>query len=342
MDGEIVVEPQFQIVGNFSQGLASAMLDTEDGECGYIDRKGKWKIEPIFNHAGTFSEGLANVQLLGKTKWGFIDKKGETIIPAKWDMVSPFNKGLALVRRGKSSAYIDKDGELIWSESTATKEKTASKKSEKATPTKRKQQPTKQIELLKEQLAALAKCGVTFNRELDLLETLREFPEDYLETKSFLPLSLLAGSHDLDETETNSRGWKVPKPNSEMMNTVYSLDTSGEPEDYFDIIGRATRMTSGDLKVTTLQTDEIDDKESGLPTIEVKLQVGKKKLTRKYMHGIVDTKVYCDVATWLKKTKSSKVFFQLPIDELTWLYGCLPKTQFAKLCKTTKLKFERV
>jgi len=57
---------------SFSQDqLARARSDKE---WGYINTEGKWVINPQFEHVNDFSEGLAAVEKDGE--WGFIDKQG--------------------------------------------------------------------------------------------------------------------------------------------------------------------------------------------------------------------------------------------------------------------------
>ncbi|MFH5163641.1 WG repeat-containing protein [Campylobacter coli] len=50
---------------------------------GFIDKSGKIVIEPKFDGVGNFSEGLAKVKLNGK--YGFIDKSGKIVIEPKFD-----------------------------------------------------------------------------------------------------------------------------------------------------------------------------------------------------------------------------------------------------------------
>jgi len=78
-DDLIVIEPQFNDAGSFSEGLAAVKIN---GEWGFIDKTGKLIIEPQFDRAGSFFEGLAAVNIGGKFneekylfeggKWGFI------------------------------------------------------------------------------------------------------------------------------------------------------------------------------------------------------------------------------------------------------------------------------
>ena len=64
---------------------------------GFIDKSGKVVIEPQFDDVGPFSEGFAGVEKDGK--WGFIDKSGKVVIEPQFDDAEPFSEGLAKVRR---------------------------------------------------------------------------------------------------------------------------------------------------------------------------------------------------------------------------------------------------
>lgn len=48
-----------------------------DGKYGFIDRTGKIVIEPTFESVGIFAEGLADAKSGGK--WGLIDRTGKLI-----------------------------------------------------------------------------------------------------------------------------------------------------------------------------------------------------------------------------------------------------------------------
>lgn len=49
----------------------------QNGKHGYIDKTGKYVINPQFDLAGEFSEGLSGVKI--GDKWGFIDKIGKYV-----------------------------------------------------------------------------------------------------------------------------------------------------------------------------------------------------------------------------------------------------------------------
>ncbi|HED6756268.1 TPA: WG repeat-containing protein, partial [Campylobacter coli] len=64
-----------------------------DGQWSFLDKNGEFAIEPKFDNLGVFSEGLAGVGLNGK--YGFIDKNGEFVIKPKFDEAWDFSEGLA-------------------------------------------------------------------------------------------------------------------------------------------------------------------------------------------------------------------------------------------------------
>jgi hypothetical protein len=71
-------------ISSFSEGLAAVRIDDKDGysKYGYINKKGEIVIEPKFDTVSSFSDGLALV-LTKKQKWGYIDKTGKYIY--SWD-----------------------------------------------------------------------------------------------------------------------------------------------------------------------------------------------------------------------------------------------------------------
>ena len=81
--GNWVIPPHFLDVGLFSEGLASARIDSNYG---FIDTSGKWVIEPQFRKAQAFDAGVAPVVL--NNNWGAIDKTGKWVIPATFPMLS--------------------------------------------------------------------------------------------------------------------------------------------------------------------------------------------------------------------------------------------------------------
>ncbi|MGI7618448.1 WG repeat-containing protein, partial [Campylobacter coli] len=107
-NGEFAIEPKFDYVWSFGEGLAAVELN---GKWGFIDKSGKIVIESKFDSGGHFSEGLARVKLNGK--YGFIDKNGEFVIESKFDEAWSFWEGLARVELNRKWGFIDKSGKFI-------------------------------------------------------------------------------------------------------------------------------------------------------------------------------------------------------------------------------------
>jgi TonB family protein len=110
-DGKFVIKPRFQyIMGNFSEGLACVM---EKYKYGYIDTRGQWKIKPRFDIAFGFHDGIAKVELNGKI--GFIDTNGQFVINAEFARVGNFSEGLAPAKKKflGNYGYIDKKGNMV-------------------------------------------------------------------------------------------------------------------------------------------------------------------------------------------------------------------------------------
>ena len=108
---KVVIQPQFDQVKGFSEGLAAVRLGDK---WGYIDKTGKLVILPQFYLASEFSEGLAGVyydkvgnRLIG----GHIDKTGKIVTQGVG--TERFSEGLAVASRDGKSGYIDKTGEFV-------------------------------------------------------------------------------------------------------------------------------------------------------------------------------------------------------------------------------------
>ena len=69
--GKIMIEPQYKMIGRFSEGLARVFLNDDFG---YIDKSATVVIKPQFDQTWHFSDGLAAVAYRGE--WGFIDPTG--------------------------------------------------------------------------------------------------------------------------------------------------------------------------------------------------------------------------------------------------------------------------
>lgn len=81
--GQLVIKPVFEQVGDYHFGAAAAM---QQGKWGYIDLTGNWMIQPSFDRAQPFTEaGLAVVKVGGKSQ--IIDRKGVQVGKALDDLV---------------------------------------------------------------------------------------------------------------------------------------------------------------------------------------------------------------------------------------------------------------
>jgi hypothetical protein len=116
--GEVVIQPQFDVTFPFSEGLAMACISSK--KCGYIDETGKFAVNPQFDSAYRFSEGLAAV-VVGE-KLGFIDKEGKYAINPQFatsgggrgaDGYSTFSEGMSRVKIGEKVGFIDKTGKIV-------------------------------------------------------------------------------------------------------------------------------------------------------------------------------------------------------------------------------------
>ena len=106
--GRFAIQPQFEEAAYFSEGLAAVSVR---GRKGYIDRAGVKAIAPVFEDAGPFQEGRARVKLAGR--WGFLDLKGNRVGPTGYEQARDFFEGLAAVRMRGQWGYIDKQGRVV-------------------------------------------------------------------------------------------------------------------------------------------------------------------------------------------------------------------------------------
>lgn len=96
--GQIVIDFSFDVCSDFSEGLASVLVN---GKSGYIDINGNFVIQPQFDLAMPFSEDLAYVRL--NDKLGYIDKSGELVVKPQYYSCDSFFEGFALVRDNAAS-----------------------------------------------------------------------------------------------------------------------------------------------------------------------------------------------------------------------------------------------
>lgn len=105
-----VIQPQFDEVFSFKDGLACVEVDEKFG---YINPEGEFVIEPMYECAMSFSEGLAVV--FEREKCGYINKENEKVIDCKFDAATAFENGRAKVKEDGKWGTIAPDGTTLWS-----------------------------------------------------------------------------------------------------------------------------------------------------------------------------------------------------------------------------------
>jgi hypothetical protein len=126
--GKIVIEPQYEWAGEFSEGLG--LVSIGKNKWLYIDKIGKIICIPEYDSTwtegnyivpGNFSEGFASICVPEIGRWAFIDKKGKMAINSmnyytdrhKGNLADDFSEGLAAFFNGKNWGYTDKQGSWI-------------------------------------------------------------------------------------------------------------------------------------------------------------------------------------------------------------------------------------
>ena len=83
-DGKIVIEPKYDEVHDFTDGIAAVRQGSKSF---FIDKTGRvpFLLPNNITDIGMFNKGLAPVKIDGK--WGFIDTKGTVVIPPAYNEV---------------------------------------------------------------------------------------------------------------------------------------------------------------------------------------------------------------------------------------------------------------
>ncbi len=108
--GRYVIEPQSIDGGPFHQGLAA--VRSAEGAY-FINKTGQRvfstdKVERF----GNFSEGLAPAMVDGL--FGFVDRTGKMVIPPQWQTVGDFTQGVCRVNSADVRGYINASGQYVW------------------------------------------------------------------------------------------------------------------------------------------------------------------------------------------------------------------------------------
>lgn len=121
-EGEVVLEPVYESVGPFLEGLAS-FYDSKTNKYGYFNKKLKIIIPPMFDYAGTFNNGYAAVGIGNEDsmRYHFINKDGSNVFKMDFDYLDNYKNGLAKFRDedteiGYINGYINTKGEIVYQE----------------------------------------------------------------------------------------------------------------------------------------------------------------------------------------------------------------------------------
>lgn len=101
--GEFVGEELYQKAVAFVTDEPTAVKKGE--KWGFIDVDGNLVIEPQYEEAGAFSNGLAPVKTLNG--WGFINQEGRLVIEDTFTEARSFYHGLAPVKKGNTWTVIE-------------------------------------------------------------------------------------------------------------------------------------------------------------------------------------------------------------------------------------------
>jgi hypothetical protein len=111
-DGSWEIEPKFQQLGSFVDGMASAKFDDH---WGFIDRAGRLKIEPKFESVRQFAHGAKFTPARLNGRWGLVDRTGEWVVQPQYENISL--KGTAPwswdVQNEKKHGYLDENAKVI-------------------------------------------------------------------------------------------------------------------------------------------------------------------------------------------------------------------------------------
>lgn len=104
-DGEEVIAPKYDKVGNFWDGMAQVRLN---GKYGFVDKMGREVIAPKYDLVSEFSDGMAAMCV--NHKWGFVNKMGVEVTAPKYDLVLEFSEGMTPVRLNNKWGFVDMMG----------------------------------------------------------------------------------------------------------------------------------------------------------------------------------------------------------------------------------------
>jgi len=107
-DGEMLIEPQFDCIGSFQQGLAEVWLDEK---VGFMNASGSIVAFPQFDWMGDFNDGLAPVSLGGA--YSFVDESGKLVTKSSFNALFSLSEGLAVAKQSDQWGYVDRTGNWV-------------------------------------------------------------------------------------------------------------------------------------------------------------------------------------------------------------------------------------
>lgn len=107
-DGRIVIEPKYDIVGEFSEARAVVGLG---GMAGLIDRSGNEILPLEYDELSWDGNALVYADLIGKK--GCFDRMGAPVVPCLYDWIGEFSNGLALVVKNGKHGFVDFNGKEV-------------------------------------------------------------------------------------------------------------------------------------------------------------------------------------------------------------------------------------
>ena len=109
-NGEFVLQPDFDYISDFQNGMA---VVSKNEEYGIVNAEGEFVIEICFDGLKSFENDKYTPAKQGE-KWGYINKKGDFVIAPQFDDARSFaGKEYARVKIDGRSELIDRKGNLV-------------------------------------------------------------------------------------------------------------------------------------------------------------------------------------------------------------------------------------
>ena len=104
-EGNSVIEPAYDYLGFYNEGLAVAV---KNGKYGYIDKGNNVVIDFQYESGSDFENGRAIVGL--NEKLGVINRAGFTVLPISFEDLGTFSEGLIYAKKDSMYGYYDNTG----------------------------------------------------------------------------------------------------------------------------------------------------------------------------------------------------------------------------------------